>query len=331
MFIINPAFALTSMGLVITFYGYLLKRELYGQQGDSRSGLFTALAEWATKKSKRLSPRKERRAWQPELLVLIEFEKELRGAYRTLYALTHPKGSVKVLGMHTPDNKGRLESYLPDLVDTFENAKIAASYSYIDGNDYGKIVSVSMQALRTAFFKPNTVFLKLDQQAVDKVEDYKSIVRQAYANHWGIIFFAPYETNLGIEKTINVWLENIPNNWMEQLDIGNNDLAVLISLIIRKNWKGTLNIVRVIDGSMTAEAAMDQVSDIMEFARIPRDTAVQVIEKSDKMWEKADRADINIIGISEANLDIAHLTKLPDLLNSSCLFTLDSGEEGALA
>ena len=331
MFIINSTFALISMGLVVGFYGYLLKRELSGQEGDSRSGLFTALAEWATKKSKQLSPKKEKRAWQPELLVLVEFEKELRGSYRTLYALTHPKGSIKVLGMQTPVNKGRLENYLPGLMDTFNDVKISSSYSFIDGNDYGKVVSVSMQALRTAFFKPNTVFLKLDESCNDKTEDYQSIVRQAYANSWGIIFFAPYETSLGIEKTINVWLSDIPENWFEQLDLGNNDLAILISLIIRRNWKGTLNIIRVIDEQMTTDAALEQVDYIMELARIPNDTKVQIIRKSDKMWEEADRADLNIMGISESGFDLSRVLSLPDTLNSSCLFTLDSGEESSLA
>ena len=332
MFIINPAFALVSIALVVAFYGYLLKRELHGQQGDSRSGLFTALAEWATKKSKQLSPKKETRAWQPELLVLIEFEKELRGAYRTLYALTHPKGSIKVLGLQTLDNKGRLEAYLPSLMNTFSDVKISSSYSFIDGNDdYGKIVSVSMQALRTAFFRPNTVFLKLDSRLEHKVTDYKSIVKQAQEHHWGVIFFAPYETSLGIEKTLNIWLNDIPDNWFDLLDLGNNDLAVLISLIIRKNWNGTLNIIRVIDKGERTDTAMKQVESIMELARIPKNTSVQVIRKSEKMWEEADHADLNIIGMDETDVDINALRKLPDLLNSSCLFTLDSGEEGALA
>lgn len=332
MFIINSVFALISIGLVIAFYGYLLKRELSGQQGDSRSGLFTALAEWATKKSKQLSPKKEVRAWQPELLVLIEFAKELRGAYRTLYALTHPKGSIKVLGLQTPDNKGRLENYLPGLMDTFKDVKISASYSFIDGDDnYGKIVSVSMQALRTAFFKPNTVFLKLDDRLEHKIGDYKSIVKQAQINHWGVIFFAPYETSLGIEKTVNVWLNDIPEDWFDKLDLGNNDLAVLISLIIRKNWNGTLNIIKVIDKGERTDAAIKQINYIMELARIPKGTSIQIIRKSEKMWEEVDRADLNIMGINTSELDINGLRKLPDLLNSSCIFTLDSGEEGALA
>ncbi len=331
MFIINPAFALISMGLVVAFYGYLLKRELTGQQGDSRSGLFTALAEWATKKSKKLAPQKERRAWQPELLVLIEYAKELRGAYRMLYALTHPKGSVKVLGMQTPDNKGRLENYLPALIETFENANIVSSYSFIKGNEYGKVVSVSMQALKTAFFKPNTVFLKLDDRADHKEEEYISIVEQANSTDWGVVFFAPYETNLGIEKTVNLWLSDISDDWVEQLDLGNNDLALLLSLIVCKNWNGTLKIIRIIEKGAHTDAAMKQVNYIKELARIPQETSVQIIRKSDTMWDEVEHADLNIMGMDASNLDIKRLRKLPDLLSSSCLFTLDSEQEGAFA
>jgi len=330
MFIINSTFALISMGLVIAFYWYLLKRELSGQKGDSRSGLFTALAEWATKKSKQLSPKKEERAWQPELLVLIEFAKELRGAYRTLYALTHPSGSIKVLGMRTAENEEPLENYLPGLMDTFNDVHIASSYSFIDGNDYGKVVGVSMQALRTAFFKPNTVFLKLDKRSEHKISDYKSIVKQADKNHWGIIFFAPYETSLGIEKSLNVWLSNIPEDWLDKFDLGNNDLAVLIGLIIRKNWKGTLNIIRVIEKGERTDIATKQIESIMELARIPGNTQIQLIRRSEKMWEEAKRADLNIMGLNTGDLDINALQQLPDQLNSSCLFTLDSGGESAL-
>jgi amino acid transporter len=331
MFIINSTFALISMGLVIAFYGYLMRRELKGQQGDSRSGLFTALAEWATKKSNELSPKKEARAWQPELLVPVEFAKELRGAYRILYALTYPKGSIKVLGMKTTENDERLENYLPSLMDTFNDAKIASSYSFIDGNDYGKIVGVSMQALRTAFFMPNTVFLKLDERAHHKAEDYQSIVKQAQAHDWGVIFFAPYETGLGIEKTINVWLNYIPDNWEKELDLDNNDLAILTGLIIENNWKGKLNIIKVIDDeNLTDEFVMEHVNYIKELARIPKATTVQLVRKSDTMWEDAARADINIMGISELDLDVDYLRTIPDKLSSSCLFTLDSGEENAL-
>ena len=128
-----------------------------------RSGLFTAIANWATKISSELSPKKEARAWQPELLVPIESAKEIKGAYRLIYALTYPKGSVKVIGMLLGGEEERLRQYLPQLMASFRKANISSSYTLVDGEDFGKTVSISMQALETAFFKPNTIFLKLDE------------------------------------------------------------------------------------------------------------------------------------------------------------------------
>lgn len=59
MFIINAAVALASLVLIVFFYFYLVKKKLKSEAGDSRSGLFTALAEWSTKKPQILAqPRK---------------------------------------------------------------------------------------------------------------------------------------------------------------------------------------------------------------------------------------------------------------------------------
>lgn len=99
MFIINPTVSLIALSVVVAFYAVLLNKVLHRTKGDVRSGLFTAIANWATKRSNEISPVKESRAWQPELLVPIESPKEIKGAYRLIYAITHPKGSIKVLGM----------------------------------------------------------------------------------------------------------------------------------------------------------------------------------------------------------------------------------------
>ncbi|MGB3151508.1 MAG: amino acid permease, partial [Maribacter sp.] len=63
MFIINAAVALTSLVLIVFFYFYLAKKRLKSEVGDSRSGLFTALAGWSTKKTNELSPTREVRSW----------------------------------------------------------------------------------------------------------------------------------------------------------------------------------------------------------------------------------------------------------------------------
>ena len=82
MFIINPVVTMISIFIVVAFYAMLLRKELISTKGDVRSGMFSAIADWATKISNDLSPQKESRAWQPEMLVPIESPKEIKGAYR---------------------------------------------------------------------------------------------------------------------------------------------------------------------------------------------------------------------------------------------------------
>ena len=55
MFVINVIVALFSLIFIFGFYFYLVNLNLKSEAGDSRSGLFTALAEWATKKSSKPS------------------------------------------------------------------------------------------------------------------------------------------------------------------------------------------------------------------------------------------------------------------------------------
>ena len=266
MFIINPTISLVALGIVVAFYAMLLNRVLIKTKGDVRSGMFTAIADWATKISNEISPTKEARAWQPELLVPIESAKEIKGAYRLIYALTYPKGSVKVIGMLLGGEELMLRQYLPKLMNSFKKAKISSSYTLVDGEDFGKTVSISMQALETAFFKPNTIFLKLDENRYGVQDKYLPIIRETKNRNWGLLLLATFESvGLGIEKTINVWLDVIPENWENDLNLGNNDLALLTALIIQKNWKAKLNIIKTLrpESRWTEEDTLRELQQLL--------------------------------------------------------------------
>ena len=334
MFIINPIVSLISLAIVVAFYAVLLNKVLIRTRGDVRSGMFTAIANWATKISNDLSPQKEARAWQPELLVPVESPKEIKGAYRLLYALTFPKGSIKVLGMLLGGEEERLRVYLPELMDSFHKANISSSYTLVDGEDFGKTVSISMQALATAFFKPNTIFLKLDEKKHGLQDKYLPIIRETKKRNWGLVLLAAFESvGLGIEKTINVWLDVVPDDWRDKLDLGNNDLAILTSLIIQKNWKARLNIIKTIrqESPLKDEEILEEMEQIKILARMPKDTQVFVVRRAPDMWSKAPLADLNILELPDKeDLDLYRLQEIPNKLRTACLFTLDSNSENAL-
>lgn len=333
MFILNPIVSLLSLGIVFTFYAVLLRKELTSTRADARSGLFTAMAQWATKRSSELSPKREARAWQPELLLPVESPKEVRGIYRLVYALVHPRGSIKILGLETETHRERLRTLLPDLVYNFKKAKLSVSYAFVDGKDFGNMVSISMEALDTAFFKPNTIFLTL-YASRDLEDKYLPVIEASQVRDWGLLLFAPFEQiGLGIEKTINVWLDRVPEDWEENLDLGNNDLALLVGLIIRRNWDAQLNIIKTVRPEETDRRSVwdRELARIKRLARFPKSTRITIIERSPEMWDKAPLADLNIMQLPQKeDLQISRLMEIPEKLRTSCLFTSDSGNENAL-
>ncbi len=333
MFIINPTVSLVAMSIIIAFYAFLIRKKFPKRVSDSRSGLFTALAEWATKKSNELSPVKQPRAWQPELLLPVESPKEIRAIFRLIYALTFPKGSLKILGMHNPDEEARLKAKLPELAKTFNEAGINTYYTIINGKNFGNTVRISMQALETAFFKPNTIFLEM-RHGLDSQEKYFSIYKECKHYNWALLVFAPFEqVGLGIEKSINIWLDVIPADWEKNLDLGNNDLAILVGLIIQKNWKAKLTLIKTVrpESSFDEATIIHQLERIKRLARIPRSAEVMVIKRDTEMWYKAPSADLNILELPTAeDLDFNRLKDIPIRLRTACLFTSDSKLENAL-
>ncbi len=334
MFIINPTVSLISLAIVVAFYAMLLHKVLIQTKGDVRSGLFTALADWATKISNELSPQKEARAWQPELLVPIESPIEIKGTYRLIYALTYPKGSIKVLGMLLGGEEERLRRYLPELMESFQKAKISSAYTLVDGDDFGKTVSISMQALETAFFKPNIIFLKLDEKKYGLQEKYLPIIRESKKRKWGLVMLATFESvGLGIEKTINLWLDMIPHDWEDRLDLGNNDLAILTAMIIRKNWNARINIIKTVreEVALSEEQIIGEMEQMKILTRMPKNTKIKVVRRTPAMWSQAPLADLNILELPDKeDLDLKRLQEIPNKLRTACLFTLDSNIENAL-
>lgn len=335
MFIINSTVSFISLGIVIAFYAMLLRKDLSAGKGDARSGLFTALAEWATKKSGELSPKKEQRAWQPELLIPVQRASEIKGSFRLINAMAKPKGSVKILGMRGMSSATGMANKLEDLVSTFNKAGIASSYSVIDGRQYGEAVNISMQALGTAFFRPNTILLKYQES---QEAEYPSIFNQSLKNDWAVTMYVPNdEVGLGIENTVNVWIKAIPKDWEAQLELGNNDLSLLLGLIVFKNWRkndknARLNIIQLVDAGSDLEEQELQLKRIKTLARLPQESEMSILEHDSEgeFWHKGPSADLHIMNYAFTDDSFEQMKAISKHLKASCLFTIDSNNENAL-
>ncbi len=157
MFLMNVIIALFSIIFIIAFYFYLVKMNIKSEAGDSRSGLFTALAEWATKKTNALRPQREVRSWRPDLLIPMTIPKEIRSSFKLIHSLVYPKGSIQILVLRNKNEKEQksMEGFLKNAIQKFKESELSASYTVIDNTDFNTTINVSMQSLNAAFFKPN--------------------------------------------------------------------------------------------------------------------------------------------------------------------------------
>ena len=330
MFIINAAIALVSLILIVFFYYYLVKKKLKSDAGDSRSGLFTALAEWATKKTTELSPTREVRSWRPDLLIPVTAPKEIRRSFKLIESIVAPKGSIKFLAVRNLDKdiEDKLINFLPEVIQRLKSKNIATSYTYVSGNDFVESIKISMQSLNAAFFKPNTVFLSVSGDG-KFYENYKNIIKIAKQNSYGILLYVPFENvGLSLEKDITLWLKDFSPAWKTNFDISNNDLSVLIALLLQKNWNGNIN-VRVARDKQTNSSEKD-ITTLKDLVRFPIRSKIEHYELEDELeLLTTNRTDLNILPLSY-DLSIEDMIKVTEFSRTSAIFCMDSFSENAL-
>lgn len=329
MFIVNVAFSIMAIIFVVLFYFYLSTRHLQFEGGYARSGLFIAMAQWATKKANELSSAKAPRAWQPDLLFPISQPREIRASYKLLHSLIYPKGSLKILGINGDVQLKRLKRDLPEIVEALKMPGSSVSYSFIESKEFAKSVEIGTESLGAAFFKPNTIFLKLDNQ-YPNLEDYQHILTVSNTHNWGALVYLPFASvGLGLEQTINLWLTDVPDNWEGNMELGNNDLAILVAILLHRNWPGSkLNVVyeKRPESNISPK---DFIEKIQIYARFPKESSYYTVSVEDTFkWDKVPPGDLTIMSTHQ-DIDIKRM--LSEVLEhrSSFLFAMDSGKENA--
>ena len=331
MFVINVIVALFSLIFIVAFYLYLVKKNIKSAAGDSRSGLFTALAEWATKKTNNLRPAREVRSWRPDLLIPMTMPKDIRSSFKLIQSIVYPKGSVKILVLRNENEAEQrtMESFLDNAIKKFKESEIPVSYTVIDNVEFNNTVNISMQSLNAAFFKPNIVFISVDTLTKDKTI-YDRLLLDAKRNNFGVIIYIPFATaGLAIEKNMNLWMTNIPRDWKETFSVRNNDLSTLISLLICRNWKGTIDVI-ILNNDPSMEISETDIEDFRVMVRFPAATSITL--KQGDLLEKVKElrnTDVNIINIDEG-MSVDDMVKIVNESRISAIFCADSEFENVL-
>ncbi len=331
MFIINPVFSLVAVVLVLVFYALLLRRQLQAPFGDMRSGLFVSVAEWAAKRVNDL-PIAQERAWKPNLLVPVSGAPELRGLFQLLVDLTHPRGSIKLVGLAPVDEHNHLARRLPELAQDFKDNGVYTTYTLIVDDDFGHGLSTSVQALSGVFFRPNVLFLVLPWEE-DPVHEasLKKIILKARENRLGILMLASHpQARLGRRKQINVWMHDQSPLWQLSLQMGNMDLALLITYMLRRNWNGKINLMTVVREEAQKSNAEIYLRNLLDLARMQGAKAKVDVGDFYQIIGDAPAADMQIFGFPD-EIDFAFMRRMAKNTRSTCMFVRDSGEENVFA
>ncbi len=330
MFIINPTFSLLALAVVLSAYFVLTRRALTTPSGDVRSGLFTALAEWAAKQVK-LSQGAAPRAWKPNILLPVEDPNRLQGSFELVERLAKPMGSVKILGIATEDRVAELQTRLLDTQQSFAESGVFASSTVMEGHHFPDDVRVGMQALSGSFFRPNVLFLDLPKDP-DTHAALEQLIATAQQEEMGVALYVRHEmTGLGRHNRVNLWLPSQAPGWKLEMEFSDLNLAVLLAYRLTQSWDADLNIIAAIGTESEKPDAERFLRRFVDLARLPARTAAYVADGDfGRYASRAPRADLNIFPLAE-HLDAEFLWSLRDATESSCLFTRDGGGESALA
>ena len=328
MTLINPIFSLLAIIFTLAIYAYLLRKKLRTPWGDVRSGLFLSLAEWAGERVSRL-PAAPERTWSPNILAPVTEAETLNGSYRFLRAIASPQGSVRPLGLYRPGQREAVEN-LDQISQAFAADGVFARTTLLKVPDYETGLVTAIEVLDSVFFRPNILFMPLfpERQQID----LGKMLEECQDFRIGIALLARHPVvELGREQLINVWVREQGPAWELGLRLSNMDLSVLLAYQLATNWGGEITLCMAVDDADTAIKAQDYLRELTVLARLPGHTHVRVVESPfHDAVRQVPSADINLFGLPD-DFRPDFLREVIDIVDASCLFVRDSGDESALA
>ncbi len=332
MFIINSTVGIIALALIVAMYIYLLRsKSLMNEEGDVRSGLFNSLAEWSAKVVSGL-PAAEDRSWQPNLIVPADQVDDVLKAYKTIFNLARPKGSIKILYFTAEPRKRRSLHRIKELCAHFMKQNVSANYAVIESSQFNEDVLTAIQGLTAAFFKPNTLFLSLSDDK-DRDEDIHQIMSKSNNFGFGVYLYAPYKrVGLGIEKSIMLW---ISYKFVQEIDnwkLKYINLSILTAYLLKRNWHGFIRMTIYDVPINQNDMVIQWANDLKILARLPKELVISISNNGiEETAQSMDRPDVSIIPLKNEKVEMDTIRQLLVKLESSCIFTLDGGSENALA
>lgn len=348
MFLINPIFVAVAMMVILIVYMVQVKRGLTATWGDVRSGLFNAIAEWAAKTSARMP--QSAKSWKPNLMIPIEDPKNWPHLMEFVRDIVFPSGtlrlfSVKIIeeGVHHRINQivnisfrrektiqniqdeqtaEELENQLDELALPVKKEGIFTAATVIESHNFLEGISIITQVMKGMFFPPNIIFITMSAER-SKDKRLEEMIAISIREKLGIIILSLHpKSSFGRKERVNIWL---------RLRSPNRNLSILTALQLAHNWNCNIRLLSVVDKPEDRDKTELVFHKITEIARMTARTEICVLAGDFKeILKKAPQSDLNIFGMSK-ELDCETMHEVAELINTSCVFVKDSGEESALA
>jgi solute carrier family 12 (sodium/potassium/chloride transporter), member 2 len=329
MFIINPTVSLISWALMFMVYSILSRSRLETPFEDVRSGLFSSFSEWAAKHTAAITHKQER-SWKPNLLVPCTDATSIQGSFSLIKDIAFSKGSATLMGIGNTPDKLQLTQRLQEIAASFKQIGVFSSVSLMKTNTFAEGVNFGNQALSSAFFKPNIIFLTMLEEEV-AIRDFPIIIEEARVLELGVILFVPHpKALLGQEQIINVWIKSNKGEWNIENGTGNIDLAILTAYKLMQNWNAKIRLISIIKKEEDRIAARNFSLAIIDMARLPITDILVLKGEFEEVVKQGPNADINIFP-TPLNINMDYCSNMINITNSSVLFIQDSGHENILA
>ena len=331
MFVVNPTFGMVAVAVVIGMFAWITRRGVGRGREDVRSGMFVAIASWAAAKVKQLDI-KAVRSWKPSLLVPVEDTTVLRGEYRALLDLTRPEGEVKLLGLARKESVDRVERDMEDLGRGLQQEGVFTTWSVVDCATFRTGLFAGMQALRSAFFCPNILFLSMPEESRD--EETYAVLEEFGRLHVGTLLWSVHpQARMGKGRVLNLWLPpSDPTRPMaESLRECRMNLGALTAYRIARVWSAELNLISVVDREDDVDDARAFLQEFKDLCRFPEPSQIQVmVGELDRWVGEGPQSDLDVMGLPRHD-GLAFARRMLAVSRSSCVFAVDSGAESAVA
>ena len=214
--------------------------------------------------------------------------------------------------------------------ESFRKKDVFSLSSVIHSEEFAKGINYGSQAIQGAFFRPNIVFLNLQDH--DNYEtELRPVMKESIRLEIGVLLYLSHPISLlGQRNIINVWVSDRKTKWDLGWDIGNLDLSILVAYKLKMNWGARIRLITVINDPNEADNAREFLSLLINLARLPETLTEVQIGDFNTVIRNAPVADLNIFGMDE-DLKFEFVKEMSAKTKSTCLFVKDSGHESILA